>query len=68
MPASFDKKTAIKIAKHRAKQPMEDMNETQLRQAFDAHQLVFEHQNQTLNYAKSKLFKNVARYTPALSE
>jgi len=68
MPASFDKKTAIKIAKHRAKQPMEDMNETQLRQAFDAQQLVFEHQNQTLNYAKSKLFKNVARYTPALSE
>lgn len=68
MPASLDKKTAIKIAKHRAKQPMEDMDEQQLRQAFDAHQLVFEHQNQTLNYAKSKLFKNVARYTPALSE
>lgn len=68
MKASFDKKTAIKIAKHRANQPMEDMDKAQLRQAFDAQQLVFEHQNQTLNYAKSKLFKNVARYTPALSE
>ena len=68
MTASLDRKTAIKIAKYRAKQPMEHVDEAQLRQAFDAHQLVFEHQNQTLNYAKSKLFKNVARYTPALSE
>lgn len=68
MTTSSDKHIAIKIAKHRAKQPMGNMTEAQLRQAFDAQQMVFEHQNQTLNYANSKLFKNVARYTPALSE
>jgi hypothetical protein len=68
MTASSDKKTAIKIAKHRAKQPLADMDETQLRDALEAHQQVFEHQNQTLDYSKSKLFENVARYTPALSE
>jgi hypothetical protein len=64
MPASFDKKTAIKITK----QPMENMDEEQLRQSFDAHQLVSEHQNQPVNYAESKLFENAAIYAPALSE
>lgn len=69
MTASFDKKTAIKIAKHRAKQPLGEIDdEQQLRQALEAHRLVHRHQNPTPNYAKSKLFKNVARYTPALSE
>ena len=69
MNASSDKKTAIKIAKHRAKSPLEEIeDEKKFRLAFEAHQAVFEHQNPNLDYSKSKLFKNVARYTPALSE
>ncbi|WP_300035755.1 hypothetical protein [uncultured Roseobacter sp.] len=66
---SFDKKTTIKIAKHRAKKPLDDIeDEQELRLALQAHQALFEHQNPNLDYSKSKLFKNVARYTPALSE
>jgi len=69
MNASSDKKPAIKIAKHRAKKPLGDIeDEQELRLALEAHQAVFEHQNPNLDYSKSKRFKNVARYTPALSE
>lgn len=66
---SYDKRAVIKLAKHRIKQPLNEIeDEATLRKVLDAHQLVFEHQNQRLDYAKSQVFKNAARYTPALSE
>lgn len=69
MTSSCDKKAAIKAAKHRIKQPLSEIeDEATLREVLDAHQVVFDHQNQRLDYAKSEVFKNAARYTPALSE
>ena len=66
---SYDKKSSIKVAKQRIKKPFEEIDdERELRLALEAHQTLFEHQNPNLDYSKSKLFKNAARYTPALSD
>ncbi len=55
-------------AKRIAHTPLARFDENQIRKAQLAHQTVFRHENKTLDYSKSKLFENVALYTPAISD
>lgn len=69
MPTSSDEKSsASKSLSNRALQPFAQANEHELRQEFSRYQRQFEHQNQSVNYAQSSTFENVALYTPALSD
>jgi hypothetical protein len=60
--------SALKQAKNIAGKPLDQLNSTELDKAGWAHEVVFQHQNRLLNYAKSKSFRNAAIYTPAISD